>query len=396
MASVHRSRDCGWTLIGSKVMQANTHILISAEHNINVGNWSLSGDGWSVIKYSLHGGFQEGVELIEIDNGVLVITIIPTRGMNVMSVRSKNITLGWDSPVKEIVHPRNVNLTINNGLGWLDSFNEWMVRGGIEYSGHPGDDNGRLLTLHGRIAHIPASEVSVTISGDSRQQITLKGVVRESSFKSVQFVMETKLTTDVGSMTFRFDDKVTNKASNEKEFQILYHANFAKQLLEEGSRLHGTVDEIQPFNDYAAMTLKSWNVYAAPAEEWVDEKIYQIKPFADSEGRAHFLLQNAAGDKAVSFNYNLDNLPYFSQWKNEDSIANGYVTGLEPGNTFPANRAHERKKGRIPKLKGGESAEYHLVYTLHDTKSDVNSAISKIDKLNAGKRITYVEQPEKK
>ncbi len=377
-------------------MQANTHILISSEQNINVGDWSLLGEGWSVKKYTLHGGLQEGVELIEVDNGKMVITVIPTRGMNVMSVRSKNISLGWDSPVKEIVHPRNVNLNINNGLGWLDAFNEWMVRGGIEYSGHPGEDNGRLLTLHGRIAHILASEVSVTIDGDSQQRITLTGVVQERWFKGAQFVMETKLSTDIGSMTLRIDDKITNMASNEKEFQILYHANFGKQLLEKGARLHGTVAEIQPFNDYAAMTLKSWNVYAAPAEEWADEKVYQIKPFADSEGRAHFLLHNAAADRAVSFNYNLDNLPYFSQWKNEDSVENGYVTGLEPGNTFPANRSHERKMGRNPKLEGGESVEYHLQYSLHDSKDEVSSAIGKIDQLNAGKKIKFVEQPEQK
>ena len=49
---------------------------------------------------------QEGVELITIDNGEIEIDIIPTRGMNVMSVRGESLTLGWDSPVKEMFIPQ--------------------------------------------------------------------------------------------------------------------------------------------------------------------------------------------------------------------------------------------------------------------------------------------------
>ena len=106
------------------------------------------------------------------------------------------------------------------------------------------------------------------------------------------------------------------------------------------------------------------------------------------------MLQNAAADKAVSFKYNIDNLPYFTQWKNEDSMENGYVTGLEPGNSFPANRSHERSKGRIPKIKGGETKSYMLEYTIHSGKDDVNSAKKVIESLNKGRKVEYNRTPE--
>ena len=378
------------------------HTLISSTKNVNVGDFTISsndysfkGPAWSVKKYTLHGGMQEGVEIIEIDNGKLLIKIIPTRGMNVMSVKSKDITLGWDSPVKEIVHPRNVNLDYNGGLGWLDSFNEWMMRCGIEYSGHPGEDNGRQLTLHGRIAHIPASEVKVSIEPKAPHRITVTGLVQEKWFKGANYELETSISTVPGSNSFRFDDKVTNLASSEKEFQVLYHANFAKELLEKGSKLHGTVKSVQPFDAFALKTLKTYQTYDAPGSVAPGgEKVYQIIPFADKEGNAHFVLQNASGNKAVSFSYQIDSLPYFTQWKNEDSMENGYVTGLEPGNSFPANRSHERKKGRIPKLKGGESVKYQLEYTLHSGKKDVSSALKKINDLNKGKKVKFITTPE--
>ena len=378
------------------------HTLISSSKNINVGDFEINNkvygfktSNWSVKKYTLHGGKQEGVEIIEIDNGKLVIKIIPTRGMNVLSVESKDITLGWDSPVKEVVHPHYVDLSYNNGLGWLDSFNEWMVRCGIEYSGHPGEDNGRKLTLHGRIAHIPASEVKVSIESTAPHRITVSGIVQEKWFKGANYQMETSISTTPGSKSFRFNDKVTNLASDEKEFQMLYHANFAKELLEKGSQLHGTMKSVQPFDEFALKTLKSFQTYDAPGSVAPGgEKVYQIIPFADPKGKAHFLMQNAKGTKAVSFSYNIDALPYFTQWKNEDTMENGYVTGLEPGNSFPANRSHERKKGRIPKIKGGESVKYELEYTLHSGKGEVNSALDKIKELNKGKKVEYIKTPE--
>src|SRR5260370_913169 len=52
----------------------------------------------SVRQPVLHGGKQEGVELIAIDNGKIVITLIPTRGMGILDVRSGDLRLGWDSP----------------------------------------------------------------------------------------------------------------------------------------------------------------------------------------------------------------------------------------------------------------------------------------------------------
>ena len=54
---------------------------------------------WSVTRSVLHGGKQEGVELLTIDNGKLLITVIPTRGMGILDVRQKdsNVRLGWNS-----------------------------------------------------------------------------------------------------------------------------------------------------------------------------------------------------------------------------------------------------------------------------------------------------------
>jgi hypothetical protein len=177
-------------------------VITSARTNQHDGAFTLSGRDlpeikaapWSVRQAVLHGGKQEGVELIAIDNGKLVITLIPTRGMGILDVRSGDLRLGWDSPVKEVVHPQFVDLESRGGLGWLEGFNEAMVRCGLEFAGHPGrdefvDNTGAKaemeLTLHGKIGNIPASEVEVVVERAPPHRIRVRGVVHERSFYAV-------------------------------------------------------------------------------------------------------------------------------------------------------------------------------------------------------------------
>src|SRR6476660_5212944 len=65
---------------------------------------------WSIRKVILHGGRQAGSELLILDNGKLKITLIPTRGMGILSAELPGVRLGWDSPIKEVVHPKFINL----------------------------------------------------------------------------------------------------------------------------------------------------------------------------------------------------------------------------------------------------------------------------------------------
>ena len=121
-----------------------------------------------------------------IDNGRLKMVVVPTRGMSILGVTMGPLRLGRDSPVREVVHPSLINLHDREGLGWLDGFNEWLVRCGLEFAGHPGidtfrDNTGatseRRLTLHGKIGNIPASEVTVSVKPGPSPIIRLRGRV---------------------------------------------------------------------------------------------------------------------------------------------------------------------------------------------------------------------------
>jgi Domain of unknown function (DUF4432) len=88
------------------------------------------------------------------------------------------VRIGWESPVSEVVNPAFIELNGRGGLGWLEGFNEMVVRCGYEWVGHPGMDKGVLLPLHGLAANIPASKVVLSIDEEPPYTIRLKGELK--------------------------------------------------------------------------------------------------------------------------------------------------------------------------------------------------------------------------
>ncbi|HEY0074317.1 MAG TPA: DUF4432 family protein, partial [Abditibacteriaceae bacterium] len=284
-------------------------VLIGAQENLRVETLEINSQDvtpdsshWSIRKLTLHGGKQEGVDLIIVDNGKLQFTVVPTCGMSVLSVQSGDVHLGWDSPVKEVVHPAFINLQNRGGLGWLEGFNEWLVRCGLESFGPPGtdrfinDDGEEVtneLTLHGKIGNIPASEVEVVVNTAPPYRIRVRGRVEERAMFGPQLELQTEISTEPGSSTFRISDSVTNHSAQPQEFQLLYHVNYGPPLLEGGSTFVAPVAHITPINDYSAQDIENYAIYAAPTVGF-REQVYCMQFLADAEGQTSVMLQNQA------------------------------------------------------------------------------------------------------
>ena len=54
---------------------------------------------WSISKRTLSGGPSDGVDVIDLDNGELSLSILPTRGMGLWRGTYHGIPIGWNSPV---------------------------------------------------------------------------------------------------------------------------------------------------------------------------------------------------------------------------------------------------------------------------------------------------------
>ena len=387
--------------IGSFAAQAAEFVLSDATTGSDVGNWKVSSESlgiqsktpFTLEKRRLHGGKQEGVDVLLINNGVMEITLVPTRGMGIYQVTSGDLRLGWDSPVKEIVNPANIDLESRNGLGWLDGFNEMMVRCGYEWTGHPGvDDNGQLLSLHGRAQNTPASTVKVIIDEQPPYTIHVRGQVAERTFKKTNLVTWTELSVAPGSNRFELHDELTNFADYEDEYQIIYHSNFGTPILEEGASFLAPMSSISPFNDYAKSGLKTWQTYQGPTKDF-DEMVFNIQPLADENHQTLAAVVNKAGDKGASIQFDTRQLPVLTLWKNTDTIKQGYVTGIEPGTSYAYPVTIEREQKRVKQLQPGASAQFDLTYTLLHDSAQVAAVEQKIAKIQGDNKVAENETP---
>jgi galactose mutarotase-like enzyme len=385
--------------------------IISTRDNVRVDAVTMTSKdvastkpGWSVKKSTLHGGKQESVDVIVVDNGVLQFTVIPTRGMGVLSVTMGDVRLGWDSPVKEVVHPRHINLQSRGGLGWLEGFNEWMVRCGLESNGHPGTDKfinnvgeeaTMDLTLHGKIGNIPASEVEVIVDRDPPHRIRVRGRVDERMFYGPKLELQTEISTEPGANTFRIADTITNRGADAQEFEIIYHANYGRPLLEEGATFLAPVASVMPFNDHAAKSVADYARFAGPTPGFI-EQVYCIRPLVGSDGRTLIALQNKARDRAVSMSFAVKELPFVTLWKNTNADGEGYVTGLEPGTNFPNNRRIERKLGRVPKLAPGASHSATIDFAIYNNAEETKRLAGRVAAIQGDVKPVLERQPERK
>jgi hypothetical protein len=390
---------------------SHSKVLIDSAQNLSVKEWKLTSDEvgdrtasalsgesvgsenrpyrtghsdsgrlkWSVTKRRLAGGRQEGVDIVEVDNGVMNFTVVPTRGCNIWTANAGDLRLGWDSPVSEIVHPQFVNLTERGGLGWLAGFGEWISRCGLESMGAPGLDGNQPLTLHGRINYIPASYLEVRYEVSPVPRIVLRGIVNETLMFGPQLRLTTEISSAIGDRALTLDDTVTNLADAPQEMQLLYHPNFGPPLLGAGAEFVAPVKKVAPRDQRAAEGgMARWNAYSGPHAPGYSEQVYLMELYADDNAMTEVLLKSPDGAKGAAISFNVGELPYLSLWKNEAPLKTGYVTGLEPATSYPYPKPVERTAGRVPMLAGGESYHSRVTFRALVSAKEVQQVVDRI------------------
>ena len=387
-------------------------LLTDSSENLFVDAWQLTsesvadydGPPWAVTKYVLLGGKQHGVDVVEIDNGEMAVTVIPSRGMNVLEARTSDATLGWDSPVREVIHPAYVQAESRGGMGWLTGFNELMCRCGLESTGVPGPDtiiNNQgdevtvTLPLHGNISNIPASRLWVSVELGETCRLTVGGEVNETMMFGPSLRLSTAVSTVPGSAEFTIHDQVRNMRAVPSEMELLYHCNYGPPILEEGARLVAPVRRVSARGAAEAREIGHWDLYRAPKAGFV-EQCYFFTLHGDRTGRTAVALVSPKEDLAASLRFSVRQLPVFTVWKNTAAEADGYVTGLEPATDYPNPRQFERQQGRVIELAPGETREVELTLGLVSGKSAVRALRGEIAALGKGKKCTVCDTVDKK
>lgn len=378
-------------------MAANSWVLTDAANQTYHDSWQMpegNGQGGiTVEKNTLRGGRSQGVDVIRVDNGTLKVDLLPTRGMGLWKAWLGDEPLGWNSPIQGPVHPHYVPLSEPSGLGWLDGFDELLVRCGLESNGAPEfDEHERLkYPLHGRIANSPAHYVQV--SRDDDGTVHVRGVIDESRFHFLKLRLTSTVTIRPGEAVVHIQDEVKNRSALPAEMQMLYHVNFGSPWLDAGARLVAPVKAVVPRNAHAASGMANWDSYRADTPGF-EEQVYFFELLADSQGKTEVLLKNAHSTRGASLAFSKQQLPCFTLWKDTAALPDGYVTGLEPGTNFPNPRSFEGEQGRVAKLPPDGSITFELSLAAHQGEQAVQQVEQRINKLQGKEKPQVFSQPQ--
>jgi hypothetical protein len=310
--------------------------------------------------YRLAEGHEEGVLAIDVTTGGgLDFSVLASRGLDVSSAAYNGRPLAWRSATMD-QHPAFFE---PQGRGWLRSFFGGLVLTcGLTWMGADCVDEGVPLGLHGRVSHLPATNVHWDGWWEGDDYIlSVSGKVREAVVFGENIQLSRRIWARLGENRFFIEDVVENMGYQRTPHMMLYHINIGFPAVEDGARLLSPSETVTP-RDADAEEGREQYARMQPPTKGYREKAYFHDMRPDAEGQVTTAVVNPASDGGEGFGvyvaYRKAELPWFCEWKMMDQGT--YVVGMEPGNALVLGRAKEREAGRLQFLEPGEARKYHL------------------------------------
>ena len=289
--------------------------------------------------YTFNQGKEKGVRAVEIDTGKVRFVILPDRCMDIAQAFYKGTPVSWISKTG-ITSPAYYN---KDGFEWLRGFYGGLITTcGLKNIGKPYDGQG----LHGRIANIPATKVSVYADWQDDEYIMkVSGEMRESTVFGENIVLKRTITTTLFSDEFIVEDVIVNEGFADENIALAYHCNFGYPLVKDGAKIINVQPEI---SDITAPI-------HGKEEECIKVEHTGDESFAGIEN----------GEIGAYITYKRNNLPEFLVWKMLGESE--YVVGLEPRTTNLGGSAIAEKNAYVT-IKPFEEYKTCIKFSFKDLK----------------------------
>ncbi|HEY3397377.1 MAG TPA: aldose 1-epimerase family protein [Armatimonadota bacterium] len=335
-------------------------------------------------------GRERGVRAVQFRTGTgLAFTVASDRTLDIPAAEWQGRSLCWQTP-NGVPHPSYYEPA---GLGWLRTFPGGLLATcGLAWYGAPHEDpEGGTeahsgLGLHGRVANLPATNVSYGGEWQGDEYVMwVEGRVQEYILFGEHLELRRRISTRLGDNRFYLRDVVTNVGFTPAEHMVMYHCNPGFPLLDEGARYLFPARRVLARSAWAQENIADWDKFAPPTAG-MEEIVYYHELAGDAAGQTCVALVNDSTDAGqplgLAIRYSLEMLPILTQWRMPG--AGNYVTGIEPATNRGDGRPVERAAGRMKSLEPGQSRTYDLSFEVLTTAGALAQVTSEIQALSGG------------
>ena len=308
-------------------------------------------------------GAERGVRMLRCWSGAgFDFEVLVDRGFDIGGAWINGRPLAWSSPVG-LVGPWYCEPA---GIGWFRGFPGGLVSTcGLDHTLLGGADDTTVFNyphrvtetygLHGRYTGLPARLAGYGVSWDGDDGVLwAEGEVLQAALFGEQLLLRRRVEADLGGVSLRITDTVTNIGPTPCPHMMLYHCNIGFPVVDAGSELvypsgPGTCVSAASSPDYLELT--------GPSADFVEE-CYEHDMRAGPDGLVGAAVVNRAIGLGVFQRYERSALPRHITWRQLGTVA--YVVAMEPSTNRDAGRFDARQRGELAHLAPGEARRYRL------------------------------------
>jgi hypothetical protein len=276
---------------------------------------------------------KNSVDVICVNCGDLSFTVLPQRGMQVNELTYQGVSAGWDTPIGQPYHPKDINpkrpgrvllngQTVEGIGGFLDGFASIVTPCFPRFGGPLKEMGEGFDTLHGTATYASADYRTVVINvnrDEKRHYVQLSGKTDVGNFQIMTYIIAA-----LGGNSIIYAQQIHNLGGKPLHFEYAFH-----NQLRIGDVVLPTT-RVEPKESYGREQIENWWRYGEPTTKMGEQLFFHtIVPVQGLE--AHTLLQNGIVRRDLTASLVVDPkdkewgvynawfklaMPMFVQWKN--------------------------------------------------------------------------------
>ncbi len=326
------------------------------------------------------------LHVLSVSNGVLTITVIHERGMDIGEIFYKGEKISWDRDEKYLLHPDSVDLRKD---GWDAGFYGAVASLGPEVFGTPDE----IRTVHGTGSYSPADLKSVKVNEDNGKIVVTGSVPIRGYEEKPLYLKEVEIVMEANAASFTRTEKITNLTSETLPIDDGYHIQLCGGFMSKGGKyvlpvrkecmllrdsapkeedpckIYDYNEELRPIRCYQYEP-KEVDLPPEYRKELFGREISRNEPSLTAE-----MLVNSEETKAVVVVRPLDVFPRSLIAKRNMGEP---MYALEPCKTRPNSIRQKAIDGELMYLAPGESITTDILIKILDDKEEIRKMIEAI------------------